>query len=76
MSRKGNCWDNAVAESFFKTFKSELVNHAEFPTRATARLATFDYIEGWYNRRRKHSSLNYLTPSEQESHFYNTPMAA
>ncbi len=46
MSRKGNCWDNAVAESFFKTFKSELVNHTDFPTRAAARLATFEYIEG------------------------------
>jgi transposase InsO family protein len=46
MSRKGNCWDNAVAESFFKTFKSELVNHVDFPTRAAARLATFEYIEG------------------------------
>ncbi|WP_461085624.1 integrase core domain-containing protein [Spirosoma flavus] len=42
MSRKGNCWDNAVAESFFKTLKSELVNHAHFETRAVARLATFD----------------------------------
>lgn len=45
MSRKGNCWDNAVAESFFKTFKSELVNHVDFQTRAEARLATFEYIE-------------------------------
>lgn len=69
MSRKGNCWDNAVAESFFKTFKSELVNHVDFQTRAAARLATFEYIEGWYNRRRKHSSLNYQTPIQQESYF-------
>ena len=45
MSRKGNCWDNAVAESFFKTFKSELVNHVDFATRAATRLATFEYIE-------------------------------
>ena len=45
MSRKGNCWDNAVAESFFKTFKSELVNHVVFQTRSEARLATFEYIE-------------------------------
>jgi putative transposase len=64
MSRKGNCWDNAVAESFFKTFKSELVNHADFPTRSVARLATFEYIEGWYNRRRRHSSLKYQTPTQ------------
>lgn len=76
MSRKGNCWDNAVAESFFKTFKSELVNHVDFQTRASARLATFEYIEIWYNRRRKHSSLNYQTPIQQESYFYTSPMAA
>ncbi|GAB3228080.1 hypothetical protein GCM10027423_64690 [Spirosoma arcticum] len=76
MSRKGNCWDNAVAESFFKTFKSELVNHADFLTRAAARLATFEYIEGWYNRRRRHSSLNYRTPAQQESCFYTSQMAA
>ena len=43
---KGNCWDNAVAERFFKTFKSELVNQVDFPTRAAARLATFEYTEG------------------------------
>lgn len=76
MSRRGNCWDNAVAESFFKTFKSELVNHTHFQTRAAARLATFEYIEGWYNRRRRHSTLNYRTPSQQESYFYHSPMAA
>jgi transposase InsO family protein len=76
MSRRGNCWDNAVAESFFKTFKSELVNHVDFHTRAQARLATFEYIEGWYNRRRKHSSLDYQTPYKQESYFYTTPMVA
>ena len=76
MSRKGNCWDNAVAESFFKTFKSELVNHTHFETRAAARLATFEYIEGWYNRRRKHSTLGYRTPNQQESYFYTSSMAA
>ena len=76
MSRKGNCWDNAVAESFFKTFKCELVNHVNFQTRAEARLATFEYIEVWYNRRRRHSSLNYQTPAQQESYFYTAPMAA
>ncbi|WP_185731296.1 IS3 family transposase [Larkinella rosea] len=46
MSRKGNCWDNAVAESFFKTLKCEMVNHINFETRHQARLATFEYIEG------------------------------
>jgi putative transposase len=76
MSRKGNCWDNAVAESFFKTLKSELVYHTHFETRAAARLAIFEYIESWYNRRRKHSVLNYLTPSQQESNFYTSSMAA
>ncbi|MPR32136.1 transposase [Cytophagaceae bacterium SJW1-29] len=65
----------------FKTFKSELVNHVDFPSRAAARLATFEYIEGWrpplrYNRRRKHSSLNYRTPAQQESCFYNSQMPA
>ena len=76
MSRLGNCWDNAVAESFFKTLKCEMVNHTYFATRAAARLATFEYIEGWYNRRRKHSVLNYRTPSQQESYFYTSSMAA
>lgn len=76
MSRKGNCWDNAVAESFFKTIKSELVNHTHFETRAAARLATFEYIEGWYNRQRKHSALGYRTPCQQESYFYTSSMAA
>jgi transposase InsO family protein len=76
MSRRGNCWDNAVAESFFKTFKSELVNHVDFQTRTQARLATFEYIEGWYNRRRRHSSLNHQAPAHQESYFHTTPMVA
>ncbi len=76
MSRKGNCWDNAVAESFFKTFKCELVNHVDFQTRAQARLATFEYIEVWYNRQRRHSSLKYQTPAQQESYFYTSQMAA
>jgi len=64
MSRKGNCWDNAVAESFFKTLKSEWVNHNRFTTRKHAQMALFEYIETWYNTRRRHSSLGYLTPRE------------
>lgn len=76
MSRKGNCWDNAVAESFFKTLKSELVNHINFETRHQAKLATFEYIEGWYNRRRKHSTLDYQTPLQRESYFFTNSMAA
>lgn len=66
MSRKGDCWDNAVAESFFKIIKSEMVNHYRFQSRAHARLEIFEFIEIWYNRKRRHSSLGYLTPVEFE----------
>ncbi|MEO6902187.1 MAG: IS3 family transposase, partial [Bacteroidia bacterium] len=61
MSRKGNCWDNAVAESFFKTLKVECVYHDKFATRKQAELTVFEYIETWYNRNRRHSALNGLT---------------
>lgn len=67
MSRKGNCWDNAVAESFFKTLKVEMVYHGKFRTRAQAKLEIFDYIEVWYNRKRRHSALDYLTPNQVEN---------
>jgi putative transposase len=67
MSRKGDCWDNAVAESFFKTLKSELIDHADFATRADARRAIFEFIEVWYNRQRLHSHLDYRTPMEYEA---------
>lgn len=76
MSRKGNCWDNAVAESFFKTLKSEMIYHTNFTTRQQAKVATFEYIEGWYNRRRKHSALGYLTPCQSESYFFTNSLAA
>lgn len=66
MSRKGNCWDNAIAESFFKTLKTEMVYHSKFQTRAQAKLEIFDYIEVWYNRKRRHSALDYLTPIQVE----------
>lgn len=62
MSRRANCWDNAVAESFFATVKVELVHDARWPTRAAARLALFEYIEVYYNGQRRHSSLGYLSP--------------
>ena len=62
MSRVGNCWDNAVAESFFATLKVELVQVCHFATRVQARQAIFEYIEVFYNRRRSHSSLGYLCP--------------
>ena len=67
MSRKGNCWANAVAESFFKTTKTEMVYHCKLATRQEASLAIFEYIEGWYNRKRKHSALGYRTPCQQEN---------
>ncbi len=66
MSRSGNCWDNAVAESFFATLKLELVYQTRWATRAEARSAVFEYIELFYNRQRRHSALGYLCPSEFE----------
>ena len=66
MSRKGNCWDNAVAESFFASLKTELVAEAHWVTRAEARSAVVEWIEGWYNRTRMHSTLDYLSPVEFE----------
>ena len=62
----GECWDNAVAESFFATIKRELIDTRAWPTREGLRTAVFDYIEGWYNTRRLHSSLSYLSPAEYE----------
>lgn len=62
MSRKGNCWDNAVAESFFHTLKTELIHHEDFQTREEAQQAIFEYIEVFYNRQRKHSTNGYLAP--------------
>ena len=62
MSRKGDCWDNAVAESFFHTLKIELVHHCDFETREEARAAIFEYIEVFYNRQRLHSSNGYEAP--------------
>jgi transposase InsO family protein len=66
MSRKGNCWDNAVAESFFATIKTELVHQKRWASRLELRAAAFEYIEAFYNRRRLHSSLGYMTPAEVE----------
>ena len=62
MSRKGDCWDNAVAESFFHTLKIELVHHCDFETREEARAAIFEYIEVFYNRQRAHSANGYEAP--------------
>jgi putative transposase len=76
MSRKGDCWDNAVAESFFATLKTELVHEADFATRAEARSAIFDFIEVFYNRRRRHSFLGYLCPVDFEKMNYEIKTAA
>ncbi len=66
MSRRGDCWDNAVAESFFASLKLELVYQVQWRTRAEVRTAIFEYIELFYNRRRRHSSLGYLSPVDFE----------
>lgn len=64
MSRKGNCWDNAVAENFFKILKSELVNHRNYKSHFQAKVEIFEFIEIWYNRKRKHGYLGYKSPIE------------
>jgi transposase InsO family protein len=69
MSRKGNCWDNAVAESFFATLKTECIYSRRFSTRTEARKAIFHFIEGFYNARRRHSTLGYVSPMEFEKKF-------
>jgi putative transposase len=66
MSRVGNCWDNAVVESFFATLTKELLGDGVFATRAEASRAVFEFIEIWYNRQRRHSTLGYRTPVEFE----------
>lgn len=67
MSRKGDCWDNACAESFFKTLKTELIGRTIYQSRVAARTAIFEYIEVFYNRQRLHSHLGYRTPVEYEA---------
>ena len=63
MSRRANCWDNAVVESFFATLKTELIHHADYQSPAEARAAIFEFIEVFYNRQRRHSTLGYHTPA-------------
>jgi len=75
MSRKGNCWDNAVAESFFATIKTELVYRQRWASRTELRAAVFEYIEVFYNRRRLHSSIGYKTPAEVENDYALTKAA-
>lgn len=74
MSRKGSCWDNAVVESFFATLKGELVDDARWMTRTEARNAVVQWIEGWYNRERMHSSLGDVSPLEFECQFVTKTM--
>ena len=69
MSRKGECLDNAVAESFFGSLKNELVYHEDYRTRSEAKQSIFEYIEVFYNRKRRHAFLNYMTPVEYEEKY-------
>jgi transposase InsO family protein len=71
MSRKGNCWDNAPVESFFATLKKELVHRVKYQTRQQAKTSLFHYIEVFYNRRRRHSALGYLSPHDYEQTLLN-----
>ena len=66
MSRRGNCWDNAPMESFFASLKKELVHDEDYATREQAKASIFEYIEAFYNRVRRHSSLGYVAPAEYE----------
>jgi putative transposase len=74
--RTGQCWDNALAESFFATLKGELIDTRPWPTRAAAHAAIFNYIESWYNLRRRHSALGYRSPAAYENeHRISTQVA-
>ncbi len=70
MSRRGNCWDNAVAESFFSTLKTEFVHAQSFVTREVAKTAIVEWIEVFYNRQQIHSTLNYLSPVQFEQQYW------
>jgi len=76
MSAKGDCWDNAVSESFFHSLKTELVHHERFKTRAEANQAIFEYIEVFYNRQRLHSSNGYMSPVNYEAKMLQCQTAA
>ena len=76
MSRLGDCWDNAVVESFFATLKTELARNAKWKTREEARRAVVSFIEVWYNRQRRHQTLGYLTPAEYENEVLKRAKAA
>ena len=76
VGQPGTCWDNAVAESFFATFKNELIYVNVWPTRQSARTAILTFIEGWYNRFRLHSTLDYTSPHTYEEEYYRLTPAA
>jgi transposase InsO family protein len=76
IGRPGTCWDNAVAESFFATLKNELIYLHVWPTRQSAQTAVFAFIEGWYNRVRLHSTLDYASPQMYEEDYYRLSAAA
>ncbi len=76
MSRKGDCWDNAVAESFFHTLKTQLIYHVKFRNKQEAERSLFHYIEVYYNRRRRHSSVGYLSPADFEEKDFKLKLAA
>jgi putative transposase len=71
MSRKGNCWDNAVAESFFHTIKTQMIHHCTFQNVIEAEQALFNYIEVYYNRQRKHSTNGYKSPAHYEQEWWD-----
>lgn len=75
MSRKGDCWDNAVAESFFATLKVELVHRRSWPSRHEVRSAVFEHIDVFYNHRRLHSTLHYKTPAQIGPEYHSAPAA-
>ena len=76
VGRPGTCWDNAVAESFFATLKTELLHRHPWPTRQQAGTAIFEYVEAFYNRQRRHSTLGYLSPAEFEARYHPQAVAA
>ena len=75
LGRTGQCWDNALSESWFSAYKNELIHTRSWPTKASARRATFEYIESWYNLRRLHSTLGYRSPAAYEATLNTNPAA-
>ena len=75
MGRRGNAYDNAVAESFFASLETELLDRTTFRTRIQARIGVFDYIEGFYNPTRRHSTIGYQSPADYDRSTQTTPAA-